>query len=152
MEPPTLSAAQEPLMQNHFIASAFAVALLVPACGGGARVQPAKTEVGIEHRVLVHVLRVDGDTFKFSVVNLSDQPMLVDRDAVTLSTPTGTRRREPGGLASSYTIPPSGAHDVFVKFDLSELESGNQVAVDFAKAIRIAGEPVPVDVIPFTIP
>jgi hypothetical protein len=139
-------------MQNHLFASAFAVALLAtPACGGARVVEPAKTEVGIEHKVLVHVLRVDGDTFKFSVVNLSDQPMLVDRDAVTLSTPSGTRRREPGGLASSYTIHPSAAHDVFVKFSLSELESGTQVAVDFSRAIRIAGEPVSVDVIPFTI-
>jgi hypothetical protein len=140
-------------MQNDFFfASAIAVALLSAAACGGATAQPAKTEVEIEHRVLVHVLRVDGDTFKFNVVNLSDQPMLVDRDAITLSTPSGTRRREPGGLASSYTIPPSGAHDVFVRFSLSELESGSQVSVDFARAIRIAGEPVAVDVIPFTIP
>lgn len=142
-------------MQNHFFfASAFAVALLaVPACGGGVTARPVKSEVGIEHRVLVHVLRVDGDTFKFNVVNLSDQPMLVDRNAVTLSTPGGTRSREPGGLASSYTIPPSGAHDVFVKFSLSELEPGTQVSVDFARAIRIAGgDPVPVEQIPFTIP
>jgi hypothetical protein len=39
-----------------------------------------------------------------------------------------------------------------VKFSLSGLESGSTVSVDFSKAIRIAGEPVAVDAIPFTIP
>jgi hypothetical protein len=144
-------------MQNRvFFVSTFilglALVFVAPACHHAPGARAARTEVGIDHAVLVRVLRVDGEIFKFNVANLSDQSMLVDRDAITLATSAGPRKRESGGMGSTYTISPGGAHDVFVKFSLSELEPGSQVSVDFGRAIRIAGQPVALDAIPFTLP
>src|SRR5690606_24256255 len=85
---------------------------------------------------------VDGDILMFDVMNLSGEQMVILRDQVRLQTPRGTLYREPGGLSSIYNVPPYGAHEVYVKFDLSGVQPGERLLVQFEGAIMIKGQPV----------
>jgi hypothetical protein len=141
-------------MKVHF-AFPLALALVAPAasaaCYRGPSAVESQTEAVYAGQARVVAHGVSGNIFRFSVENLSHDNMVVDRDAVRLGTNGGSRGRLPGGADSTYTIPPGGAHDVNVKFDLSGLSEGEEVSVQFGSAIHVAGLPVPVDPIGFTI-
>lgn len=87
---------------------------------------------------------VDGDIFELSVLNLSPRPMVVLRNQIVLRTPLGTRSRESGGLSSTYNIPSGGAHDVHVRYDMSDLAAGDVIQLRFEDALLIDGQPVPI--------
>jgi hypothetical protein len=76
---------------------------------------------------------------------------VVHRDRIYLSTPSGAVARLPGGAAHTYTLPPGGAHDVNVRFDLSRLEEGTRVEVLFGDALDVRGARVDVGAIPFIV-
>ena len=102
--------------------------------------QPEVLEVqasGITVKLLEYA---GGGLFELDVKNVGAQTLLVDRDAIELITPLGERRlREPGGAATSYTIPPMSAHHVNVRYDMSTVQSGDVVRLDFAKALQLPG-------------
>jgi len=81
-----------------------------------------------------------GDLFAFDVKNLTAQPLLVDRDAVEMITPSGQRlRRLPGGSESAYTLQPAGAHRVNLRFSMADVRQGDLVRFDFGPALQAVG-------------
>ena len=95
--------------------------------------------------VRVGLVRIFGDIITCEVVNLGNDPVLVDRDAIQLITPTGERRaRLPGGAQSTYGIPGAGSHVVNLRFDLEGVLADDVVQLDFTHAILRNGQPVSV--------
>ena len=130
---------------------ALAIAATAPACIPAHHVAAIQTEARAEGLARVSVREVDDNIFKFSVLNLSKEILVVDRDAVRLVTPRGSRERAPGGVAHTYTIQPGGAHDLNVKFDLEGLGEGTEVSISFTDAILVGGKPVPLDPIRYRL-
>jgi hypothetical protein len=125
--------------------------LLGAGCYSGPSARPVETETRAANRAVVVLQEVDGNIFKFTVENLSNETMVVHRDRIYLSTPSGTVERLAGGAAHTYTLPPGGAHDVNVRFDLSRLEEGTRVEVLFGDALDVRGARVDVGAIPFIV-
>jgi hypothetical protein len=135
--------------------ASFLVAGLLTGCYVGPSARAIETEASTpsrsERRAVVVLHEVDGNIFKFSVENLSNETMVLDRDRVFLSTPKDTVARLPGGAAHTYTLPPGAAHDLNVRFDLSSLEKGTRVEVQFDRALTVQGVHVDVAPIPFVV-
>lgn len=104
--------------------------------------QPIADAPGVA-RVLLR--EIDGDILKFSVLNVSGAPMVVLRDQIVLVTPLGVRARSSGGVSSTYNIAPATAHDVNVRFDLSDLAPGDVVQVRFETALLVGGRPITIE-------
>lgn len=94
---------------------------------------------------------LDGDIFKFTVLNLTQEPLVILRDQILLKTPRGILYREPGGLSATYTVPPGGAHDVNVRFALDPLIPGESVEVLFERALLIRGAVLPMPAMQFRV-
>jgi len=135
--------------------TSFLAAGVLAGCYVGPSARALETESrtpsGSERGAVVVLNEVDGNIFKFSVENLSNETMVLDRDRVYLSTPGETLSRLPGGAAHTYTLPPGGAHDLNVRFSLSSLERGTRVEVQFDSAVTVRGVHVDVAPIPFVV-
>ena len=118
---------------------------LLLGCGPG--LSPVKTEAEAPSRARVQLKAIEDNIFKFTVYNLSDQPMVILRDEVVLVTPSGRRHRLPGGLESVYKIGPGENHAVNTRFDLSNVKSGDTLEVDFSPALQIGGQPTTIEAI-----
>ena len=94
--------------------------------------------------VRVSLNAVDDDLFQFTVVNYAGATLFVDRNAVRLQIGDDLRLRQPGGWKSQYALPPGGAHDLNVRFDLRGLRRGDTLAICFDEAFAVAGQPIPV--------
>jgi hypothetical protein len=92
--------------------------------------------------VRVEFLEQDDDIFKFMVYSRAHEPMLILRDQVFLLVGGDRIARVPGGLKSTYDLPPGGAHDVFVAYDLSHLEGVAEFSISFETAVTLNGAPV----------
>jgi len=93
--------------------------------------------------IRVRFVRTFDGIITCEVINLGAQPVLVDRDAIVLVTPTGERRnRLPGGLQTTYQVPASGSHVVNVRYDLNGLLDNDIAQLDFATAILRDGKPI----------
>jgi hypothetical protein len=103
--------------------------------------QPAEVHEVQEGNISVRLINYSsGNLFVFEVRNLSEMPIIVDRDAVEMVLPGGAhKRRLPGGLASAYSIKPAEIHRVNVKFDVSELQATDIVRFDFTPALQLIG-------------
>jgi hypothetical protein len=116
-----------------------------PAASGGSAGETAERDTESPAagpvQARVQLTEVDDDIFKFIVFNLTREPMVILRDEIVAVTPTGTLRREPGGVSSVYNVPPGGAHDVNVKFDLDGVNAGDRIEVRFDRAVLINGAP-----------
>jgi hypothetical protein len=121
------------------------LSLGLAACAGGRPMTVSTGEVEAPRKARVFVKEIDGDIFKFIVVNASDKPLVILRDEVILATPKGRRRRLSGGIAHRYTVPPSGAQDVNLRYDLSFLEPGDRLYIHFDHALVIGGERIDID-------
>ena len=120
-------------------------ALLLAAC---TRTRPGavaslQQSLRMESLAKIDVQAVDGDIFKFTVYNLTAETMVVQRDAIVLRTDKAERRREPGGLETVYTLPPGGAHNVNVRFNLLDLQPEQEFHVDLSQALLVRGVAVP---------
>jgi hypothetical protein len=93
----------------------------------------------------VTLLECDDDILKFLVQNLTPEPMVILRDEITLHTAQTTLRRDAGGVSSVYNVPPYGAHDVNVRFNVSGMQPGASAEVHFTGAILLSGRPIPVE-------
>ena len=132
------------LARTRLMASGFGWAsLLGLALGCGASYQVSALEPSVEAPAAARVslTEIDENIFKFIVHNLSNVPLVILRDNVLLRTPVGIRRRAPGGLSHVYNVPPGGAHELNVKFDLSGLAPGDHLEVQFEQALLIGGLP-----------
>lgn len=93
--------------------------------------------------IKLRLVSIFGDIITCEVINLTAEPVLVDRDAVVLVTPTGERRsRLPGGAQTTYQVPPSGSHVVNVRYDLGGMLDEDVAQLDFSHAVLRAGQPV----------
>ena len=105
-------------------------------------VQPTADAPGVARVLLTEI---DGDILKFSVLNLSSTTLVVLRDQITLMTPLGLRARESGGIDRTYNIAPGAAHDVNVRFDMSDLAARDVIQVRFENALLVSGQPVAIE-------
>lgn len=132
---------------------ALSVLLTLAAFGTGCASQPkfaaSSYSVKTEH-VLVEFVEQDDDVFKFQVYSRSDAQLLIQRDQVFLVQGGERISRTPGGLKSVYELPPGGAHQVFVAYDLAQLEGRGGFSISFETAITAKGEPVEGPVLDFT--
>jgi hypothetical protein len=109
---------------------------------------PEAREVSVEG-IKVRLVRIYGDIITCEVINLAAEPVLVDRDAIELVTPTGEhRKRLPGGAQTTYQVPPSGSHVVNVRYDLAGVLDEDVARLDFSHAVLRAGQPVAVPPLP----
>ena len=124
-------------------AAVLLLAVLLACSSSGTLV--AKRSVMESPGVRVTLVECDGDILKFLVQNLTPEPMVILRDEITLRTAQTTLRRDPGGVSNVYNVPPYGAHDVNVRFDVSGMQSGASAEVHFTGAILLSGRAIPVD-------
>ena len=93
--------------------------------------------------VTLRLVRIFDDIITCEVINLAGDPVLVDRDAIILVTPTGERRaRLPGGIQTTYQVPASGSHVVNVRYNLDGILADDVARLDFTRAILRAGQPI----------
>jgi len=130
---------------------ALALAVLAPAlgCAGQPQFRPHAPSVTSE-LVRVEFLEQDEDIFKFMVYSRSNQPMVILRDKVFLLLDGQRIARNPGGLKSTYDLPPGGTHDVNVAYDLEHLREAGEFSISFETAIAKNGEPIAGPVVHFS--
>jgi hypothetical protein len=93
-----------------------------------------------------------GMFFRTVVENRSDTPIIVDRDAVVLQTPSGPRQRLPGGISRYYLLAPGERHRVQCLYWVADLKPDDRPQLDFSHAItRMGTVAVPVEPIPLTV-
>ena len=131
---------------------AMITALLVAGCATSPQTTAMEP---VDHRaevretaaadIKVRFVRTFDGIITCEVINLGAQPVLLDRDAIVLVTPTGERRnRLPGGIQTTYQVPASGSHVVNVRYDLNGLLDNDVAQLDFAAAILRDGKPIPI--------
>lgn len=125
--------------------------LVQGGCGPAIRLVAQRPELMTPGALRIVLLGVDDNLITVDLFNQTSAPMVVYRDSVLLSTPTGMRARMRGGVGHVYTVPPGGVHKLRVRFDLYGLRRGDQVAMVFQNAIVINGQPVPVEPLPFVL-
>jgi hypothetical protein len=138
------------------------VLILALANAAGCATSAATAMVAVDARpetkqtegagVRVGLVRIYNDIITCEVVNLGRDPVLVDRDAVVMVTPSGERRaRLPGGAQSTYGIPGSSSHVVNVRYDLDGVLDDDVVQLDFSHAILRDGQPLAAPLPPLVI-
>ncbi len=140
-------------MRTHSSVLLATVSLALAACAFFARPQLVPTNVQVEAPAAVRVVYQQSrrDILRFSVYNLSGEMLVVERDLIKMTTPNGERTRIAGRGATAYAIPPGGFHWVDVRFDLSDVRAGDNVAVDFRDAVLLNGQPVRIAPINFAV-
>jgi len=121
------------------------------ALGCSPPLTPVRTEVEASAVARVQVTTIEDDIFKSVVYNLSDQPMVILRDEVVLLTPSGPRHRLPGGIESVYDVAPGEHHAVNTRFDLSNIQTGDTLEVDFSPAVQIGGKSTTIPKLPIRV-
>src|SRR4051812_6191680 len=90
-------------------------------CGGADRRFVAPHQAMLCGGVNVTFQRAEGDDesllVKLHVTNLSDQPMMVNRDGFGLRLPSGQVLPRRGFNRTPYRILPGQGHDVWVRFE-----------------------------------
>ncbi len=120
-------------------------------CGPAIRMVAQRPELMTPGALRIVLLETDENLITVDVFNQTSAPMVIYRDSVMLSTPSGMRARMRGGVGHVYTVPPGGVHKLRVRFDLYGLRRGDQVAMVFQNAIVIHGQPVPIEPLPFVL-
>jgi hypothetical protein len=140
-----------PLLENimrtaNLLLSLTLTASLLPGC---ASLRPVSDTVVAAGGVRVVLKERDRKLFKLMVINETQQPVMIDRDAITLEVGGEEHRRNPGGASTMYSIPPGGFHQVNVKYDLPLVSEGEHALLQFKNAVFVGGVPVYVDPIVF---
>jgi hypothetical protein len=91
----------------------------------------------------VELREIKKDLIDLQVINISQQPLTVDRNSFYLAGPTGTQERLPGGRRTTYVVQPGKVRVVRMKFDRRSLPRGVEVQLAMPEAILIEGQPVP---------
>lgn len=133
-----------------------ALSLATPACLGAKENWQAQTITSADVRVSpVEVYRRKDRLFvRVTYTNLSPETVTVDRDAMTLQLANG--RVIPRSLGSTtthtvYTVPPNGAHAVFVDFRDGELETEHAATVLWNDAVHAGARKIDVPPTPVTV-
>jgi hypothetical protein len=136
-------------MKTVLYALFFAVALA--ACGGPKEYMRAETVTTADVRILpIQVWTGGGKLWvRVTVVNSSPSTILVIRDAVRVHLPNGAvlgRATGSTSLHNPYSIPPGGAHAVYVEFEAQgfDWQDVGSAQVDFVNAIMKDGQPIAV--------
>lgn len=159
MTQPSFFLSTSPRPRRRFLASlgwlalslSVGLSLTTTGCGQSMRLVAQRPELMTPGALRIVLLEVDDNMITVDVFNQTNTVMLIYRDAVLLSTSGGLRARMPGGVGHVYTVPPGGMHKLRVRYDLHGLHRGDQVAMVFQNAIVIAGQPVPVEPLPFVL-
>jgi hypothetical protein len=122
----------------------FLLALGGVSLGCAPVLLPAQSEARAPGIARVTLESVQGKDFVFLVWNETPGPLTVDREAVRLITPHDERAWDAGWMRRLVVVPAGGMHDVKMRFDLSGLNQGEQVAFDFSSALIVGGRPTPV--------
>ncbi len=133
------------MKSRRFVLFALMALTLTLGCRSAPQLRAERPTADAPGAARVMLTEIDGDILKFSVLNLSSQPMVVLRDQITLQTPYGTRARKSGGVASTYNVAAGAAQDVNVRFAMGDLAPGDVVEVRFEQALLLAGSPVAIE-------
>jgi hypothetical protein len=120
------------------------------ACSG-ISIRSQVPEVVTPGGARVVVKEADDDHINLEVYNQTPYPMVVLRDAFAISTSTGMRNRNPGGLSNTYTVEPNSSHDVNLEFNLQGLQKGEQAALICMNCLLVNNQPVPISPIPLVL-
>jgi hypothetical protein len=134
----------------------LALSLATPACLGAKESWQAQTITSADVRVSpVEVYRRKDRLFvRVTYTNLSPETVTVDRDAMALQLPDG--RVIPRSLGSTsthtvYSVPPNGAHAIFVDFRDEGLEKEHSATVLWKGAVHAGTREVEVPPTPVTV-
>jgi hypothetical protein len=125
----------------------LATGLALVACAIPPPLSPIQRTAELPARARVELSGSQDGILKFLVTNLTDESLIVSRDAIVMSSSQGVRNREPGGVANMYLIPPKGIHDVNVRFSFEGVKVGETVNVLFDRALLVDGHPLPMPAI-----
>jgi hypothetical protein len=125
--------------------------LLLAGCGTKLQLQAERGEVFTPGAARVLVRGIDENLIHVQVDNQTGYPLAVYRDSFLLRTPTGMRSRLAGGRANVYVINPGGRHDVKLRYDLSGLSRGDEVALVFETGLVVNGQSLPIAALPLRV-
>jgi hypothetical protein len=96
--------------------------------------------------IRVGLVTIQGEIVTLQVVNLTDQPVVLDRNAIKMVMPLGEQRtRFTTPLSNNvFGIPGGGIQLVRLHYDLTGVLDTDVVQLDFSDAIRRDGQPVAV--------
>jgi hypothetical protein len=134
------------------ISAALSCLHATAGCGGGPKLVAVMGSAELAGIARVNIKQIDGSDLTLALHNDSDQPILVDRDAIFLVGPHGQRRRLPGGEEAKTSVRPGGALQIRLSFDLSDLRDGNHVQVILADALTVNGKRVAMPALRLRIP
>lgn len=133
-----------------------ALSLATPACLGAKETWQAQTITSADVRVSpVEVYRRKDRLYvRVTYTNLSAETVTVDRDAMTLQLANG--RVIPRSLGTTtthtvYTVPPNGAHAIFVDFRADELEKEHSATVLWKGAVHAGTRELDIPPTPVTV-
>jgi hypothetical protein len=148
-----------PLSRRRVLQTTFAAAgaalfcglILQEGCGASSHLVPQRGEVFLPGAARVVLMGVEKDIVSLEVYNQTPAQLTIYRDSFLLSTPSGLRARQPGGVSNVYVVRPGGVHAVRLRFDLSGLHRGDQIALILQNALVVNGQPLPMEAIPFSV-
>lgn len=117
------------------IRSAIVLGLLAAGCGG-ERSWPIDSAVTAPEGVRVAADSQGIGSFTVKVTNNTPAPVMFDRDAITLKTPKGERRRTMDKAMPTYDIPSGESKMITVKYDTRDLDDNQVVTLTFDGAVR----------------
>ena len=149
---PSIPSTRRGFLGGSLMAAAALASVGVAGCGTASyTIVAQRGEVFTPGAVRVVMRNVHRDIISVDVFNQTGAPMVVYRDSFLLSTSTGMRARLAGGVSNVYNIPPGGVHEVRVRYDLSGLSRGEQLALVLQNALVVNGQPVPIEPLPFLV-
>ena len=100
---------------------------------------------------MVKFEKQSGHTLRFTVVNTGHTPIIVNRDAVTLRTPTLELARVPGGRRSFWIVKAGERRLVICRFDMSGLAEGETVELMLNDALVSEGQAIAANPVRFVV-
>lgn len=130
----------------------FLAALVIVGVGCAPRVTALRSEVEAPTVARIALHSVKRGAFVFMVYNYTALPLTVDRDNVVLITPQVRRAWTRGNWSRRMvTVPAGGVHDVKLDFNMSDLNQGDEVQIDFSSALLSRGRPVSLPPLTFRV-
>jgi hypothetical protein len=105
---------------------------------------PAPTSQVEGGGIRVGLVGIDGPTITLQVVNLGDEPVVLDRSAIKMVLPLGDQRTRSANLESTnvYGIPGQGIQLVRLRYDFDGVLDSDVVQLDFDHAVTRGDRPV----------
>lgn len=114
-------------------------------------VEPMKTSVERHDVVRVVVQESPDEELRFQVLNLSDEPLIIAYDAISIESYFGTFDQPPSWADKVTTVPPRGVRTVSLGFSADGLSRGDELTVHFEGALLQDDRAIPIDPLGFMV-